>query len=62
MGEGGHLPGVDMPQGEKAFEDTEGTTILAVRYSGGVLVAGDRRIWPFLDKSPVVQQDFRRLR
>ena len=28
---------------EHSFEDTEGTTILAVRYRDGVLVAGDRR-------------------
>ena len=28
---------------EHSFEGTEGTTILAVRYRDGVLVAGDRR-------------------
>ena len=42
--EGGHLPEVaSIGQGERPFEDTEGTTILAVRYRDGVLVAGDRR-------------------
>jgi proteasome beta subunit len=41
----GHLP--EAPTvggtGEVAFEGTEGTTILAVRYADGVLIAGDRR-------------------
>jgi proteasome beta subunit len=41
--EGGHLPEMSMPQGERTFKDIEGTTILAVSYRDGVLVAGDRR-------------------
>ncbi len=42
--EGGHLPEVaSVAQGDRPFESTEGTTILAVRYRDGVLVAGDRR-------------------
>ena len=41
--EQGHLPVVpaSVPQG--AIETVEGTTIMALRYAGGVLVAGDRR-------------------
>lgn len=42
--EGGHLPeAATMAQGKRDFESVEGTTILAVRYRDGVLVAGDRR-------------------
>jgi len=38
------LPGSGpTPQRAESFEATEGTTILAFRYRGGVLVAGDRR-------------------
>ncbi len=40
----GHLPEVPVPPtGEVSFESTEGTTILAVRFADGVLIAGDRR-------------------
>ena len=42
--EGGHIPeSAAVASVEHSFEDTEGTTILAVRYNEGVLVAGDRR-------------------
>ena len=42
--EGGHLPeSAAIAPVDHSFEDTEGTTILAVRYNEGVLVAGDRR-------------------
>ena len=42
--EGGHMPeSAGVAPAEHSFEDTEGTTILAVRYRDGVLVAGDRR-------------------
>ncbi|MFT7695869.1 MAG: 20S proteasome alpha/beta subunit, partial [Candidatus Latescibacterota bacterium] len=42
--EGGHLPeATAMAQGKHDFESVEGTTILALRYRDGVLVAGDRR-------------------
>jgi proteasome beta subunit len=42
--EGGHMPeSAGVAPAEHSFEGTEGTTILAVRYRDGVLVAGDRR-------------------
>ncbi len=42
--EGGHLPeSAAVVSADRPFESTEGTTILAVRYRDGVLVAGDRR-------------------
>ena len=34
---------VPAPRGENAIETTEGTTILALSYQDGVLIAGDRR-------------------
>ncbi len=39
----GALPTLSIPQGEKAPLAPEGTTVLAMRYQGGVLMAGDRR-------------------
>jgi proteasome beta subunit len=39
--DGGHLREFSAPKGH--FEGVEGTTILALRYRDGVLVAGDRR-------------------
>ncbi len=39
----GALPTLSIPQGEKAPLAPEGTTVLAMRYEGGVLMAGDRR-------------------
>jgi len=41
----GHLPEAPpaSPERQAVFEPTEGTTILAVRFGDGVLIAGDRR-------------------
>ena len=39
----GQLPEALVPQSPTAVEATEGTTILALRYREGVLIAGDRR-------------------
>jgi proteasome beta subunit len=39
----GALPKLNLPAGEKAPSAPEGTTVLALRYSGGVVMAGDRR-------------------
>ncbi len=43
--EQGHLPRdpIHLPTNAADFDTTEGTTILAVRYRDGVLMAGDRR-------------------
>lgn len=48
-GGGYRLPGADLAEGAQGgaaslpFQPTEGTTILALRYRDGVLIAGDRR-------------------
>jgi proteasome beta subunit len=39
----GHFPKPVLSEGASKLEGTEGTTILAVRYKDGVMVAGDRR-------------------
>ncbi|MDP6700975.1 MAG: proteasome subunit alpha, partial [Candidatus Latescibacteria bacterium] len=41
--EGGHLAAVPAAVPGGQIEPVEGTTIMAVRYADGVLVAGDRR-------------------
>ena len=41
--EGGHLSVAPIMVQEELIEQVEGTTIMAVRYADGVLVAGDRR-------------------
>ncbi|MEE2629060.1 MAG: proteasome subunit alpha, partial [Candidatus Latescibacterota bacterium] len=41
--EGGHLAAVPAAVPGEQIEPVEGTTIMAVRYADGVLVAGDRR-------------------
>ena len=41
--EGGHLSAALTAAPQEAIEQVEGTTIMAVRYADGVLVAGDRR-------------------
>ncbi|MEE3259466.1 MAG: proteasome subunit alpha [Candidatus Latescibacterota bacterium] len=41
--EQGHLPAVPSAVPQGVIEEVEGTTIMALRYAGGVLVAGDRR-------------------
>ena len=41
--EGGHLSAAPGMVQEGLLEQVEGTTIMAVRYADGVLVAGDRR-------------------
>ena len=38
-----NVPEISGPTGSHSFVPTESTTILAVKFSGGVLVAGDRR-------------------
>jgi len=42
--EGGHLSAAPGMVQEEMIEQVEGTTIMAVRYADGVLVAGDRRV------------------
>ncbi len=39
----GALPKVNLPAAEKALSAPEGTTVLALRYRDGVVMAGDRR-------------------
>jgi proteasome beta subunit len=39
----GAKPTLDIPQGERAPLAPEGTTVLALRYADGVVMAGDRR-------------------